>query len=171
MKSPFLNIFGATLLVHTRASHFWFVHRIMHPWRISWLPDIGKVNLKLTWLILSGLSLPDKNTKEKLDCIVTNVGWCPEVVVSPFLLSQYRPDLDSGKSWFIDRTQAVDSSIMPNYHILIEPPLKLQREYADQSSILNSKFSSFILRALPVTKRLEVKPVRAFYKFWWIKIK
>ena len=44
VKSPFLNIFGATLLVHTRASHFWFVHRIMHPWRISWLPDIGKVN-------------------------------------------------------------------------------------------------------------------------------
>jgi len=42
MSSPLTNIFGATLLVHTRASHFWFVHRIMHPWRISWLPDIGK---------------------------------------------------------------------------------------------------------------------------------
>ena len=68
-----------------------------------------------------------------MDRIVPNVGWYPEVVGTPFVPSQYRPDLDLG------------ASIMPKDHIEPEkkeksrfqrarpPPLQLQREYADGS--------------------------------------
>ena len=67
-----------------------------------------------------------------MDRIVPNVGWYPEVVGTPFVPSQYRPDLDLG------------ASIMPKDHVEPEkkeksrfqrarpPPLQLQREYADQ---------------------------------------
>lgn len=42
MDSPVKSFFWGLFLVHIREPHFYLVHRVMHPWRITWLPDIGK---------------------------------------------------------------------------------------------------------------------------------
>ena len=42
MQTPILNLIGGLLIVHYRGPHFWFVHRIMHPWRFKYGPDVGK---------------------------------------------------------------------------------------------------------------------------------
>lgn len=40
--SPWKSAFWAVMLTHCREPHFWLVHRMMHPWRNPYLPDIGK---------------------------------------------------------------------------------------------------------------------------------
>jgi len=42
METPILNLIGGLLIVHYRAPHFYFIHRLMHPWRLKYGPDIGK---------------------------------------------------------------------------------------------------------------------------------
>jgi len=42
-EAPLLNIILALLLTHIRLPHFHFIHRLMHPWRTTSIPDIGKV--------------------------------------------------------------------------------------------------------------------------------
>jgi sterol desaturase/sphingolipid hydroxylase (fatty acid hydroxylase superfamily) len=40
------NILWALLLTHWRVPHFYLVHRVMHPWHTTTVPDIGKVLYK-----------------------------------------------------------------------------------------------------------------------------
>jgi len=41
-ESPLLYAAMAILVTHLRIPHFYFVHRVMHPWRIEGVPDVGK---------------------------------------------------------------------------------------------------------------------------------
>lgn len=36
------NVLTVVFTTYWRLTHFWFVHRMMHPWRTKWVPDIGK---------------------------------------------------------------------------------------------------------------------------------
>lgn len=40
--SPLKSLFWALFLTHVREPHFYTIHRLMHPWRNPYLPDIGK---------------------------------------------------------------------------------------------------------------------------------
>lgn len=46
MDAPIKSTFWALFLTHIREPHFYTVHRLMHPWRNAYLPDIGKVLYK-----------------------------------------------------------------------------------------------------------------------------
>merc|ERR1712013_956859 len=39
--SPVFNFVGAGCMVLWRGPHFYLIHRVMHPWRISGVPDVG----------------------------------------------------------------------------------------------------------------------------------
>lgn len=39
---PLCNVFFAMTITHWRIPHFWAMHRVMHPWRIDGVPDVGK---------------------------------------------------------------------------------------------------------------------------------
>jgi len=41
-QSPLLNVFFAFTITHWRVPHFHFVHRCMHPWKTTRVPDVGK---------------------------------------------------------------------------------------------------------------------------------
>ena len=41
-ESPILHIVLALTITHWRIPHFWAVHRVMHPWKIDYIPDVGK---------------------------------------------------------------------------------------------------------------------------------
>jgi len=40
--APYLNLAMALLLTHYRIPHFHLIHRAMHPWKTTSIPDIGK---------------------------------------------------------------------------------------------------------------------------------
>jgi len=40
------NVAWVALTTYWRLTHFWFVHRMMHPWKTKTFPDIGKVLYK-----------------------------------------------------------------------------------------------------------------------------
>ncbi len=40
---PVVNVLLAITITHWRVPHFWLIHRTMHPWRLRWLPDVGKL--------------------------------------------------------------------------------------------------------------------------------
>jgi hypothetical protein len=40
------NVLTVLFTTYWRLTHFWFVHRMMHPWRTKWVPDLGKVLYK-----------------------------------------------------------------------------------------------------------------------------
>ena len=40
---PLVSAVAALTMTHWRIPHFWLIHRAMHPWRISWLPDVGRL--------------------------------------------------------------------------------------------------------------------------------
>jgi sterol desaturase/sphingolipid hydroxylase (fatty acid hydroxylase superfamily) len=40
--SPYKSAFWILFHCHIQETHFYSVHRFMHPWRVSWLPDVGK---------------------------------------------------------------------------------------------------------------------------------
>jgi len=42
MDSPIKSLIWAFFLTHIREPHFYSVHRLMHPWRVEGLPDVGK---------------------------------------------------------------------------------------------------------------------------------
>mmetsp|Transcript_16087 Transcript_16087/g.24245 ORF Transcript_16087/g.24245 Transcript_16087/m.24245 type:complete len:332 (+) Transcript_16087:54-1049(+) len=37
------NILWVLFITHWRVPHFYLVHRVMHPWRTSFIPDLGKI--------------------------------------------------------------------------------------------------------------------------------
>jgi len=39
---PLHNLVWATTITHWRIPHFWAVHRLMHPWKTTAIPDIGR---------------------------------------------------------------------------------------------------------------------------------
>jgi sterol desaturase/sphingolipid hydroxylase (fatty acid hydroxylase superfamily) len=41
-ENQIVHIFLALLITHWRIPHFYFIHRGMHPWRTTSLPDVGK---------------------------------------------------------------------------------------------------------------------------------
>jgi len=41
-ESPMLYAAMAVLITHLRIPHFYAIHRMMHPWRIQGVPDVGK---------------------------------------------------------------------------------------------------------------------------------
>lgn len=41
-SSPLQNLFWAATVTHFRVPHFYLIHRVMHPWRVSGIPDVGK---------------------------------------------------------------------------------------------------------------------------------
>ena len=41
-EAPATNLVLALLLTHYRIPHFHLMHRAMHPWRTTTVPDIGK---------------------------------------------------------------------------------------------------------------------------------
>lgn len=40
---PIWSMFQLLLIPYWRDFHFYWIHRMMHPWRIAWLPDVGQV--------------------------------------------------------------------------------------------------------------------------------
>ena len=42
-QSPLTNLVMALSLGHYRTPHFYLVHRLIHPWRTTQVPDLGKV--------------------------------------------------------------------------------------------------------------------------------
>ena len=42
-QSPLTNLVMALSLGHYRTPHFYLIHRLIHPWRTTQLPDLGKV--------------------------------------------------------------------------------------------------------------------------------
>lgn len=40
--SPIKHAFWAVMLTHIREPHFYMIHRMMHPWRNPYIPDVGK---------------------------------------------------------------------------------------------------------------------------------
>jgi len=43
---PLHNLVWATTITHWRIPHFWAVHRLMHPWKTTAIPDIGRLLYK-----------------------------------------------------------------------------------------------------------------------------
>lgn len=41
-EKPYKYIFWALFLEHVREPHFYSVHRVMHPWRVEGIPDVGR---------------------------------------------------------------------------------------------------------------------------------
>ena len=39
---PIYNILWIITITHWRVPHFYFMHRLMHPWKLDYIPDIGK---------------------------------------------------------------------------------------------------------------------------------
>lgn len=42
VDSPLSNLAGGLLIVHYRSPHFYLTHRMMHPWKFKYGPDVGK---------------------------------------------------------------------------------------------------------------------------------
>merc|ERR1712113_1173563 len=42
MANPLWTGLWAITITHWRIPHFWLVHRMMHPWKVSGIPDVGK---------------------------------------------------------------------------------------------------------------------------------
>eukprot|EP01083_Nonionella_stella_P120667 361757_1 len=42
MDNPIYNLVWAMLIVHLRQPHFYFIHRMIHPWKFKYIPDVGK---------------------------------------------------------------------------------------------------------------------------------
>jgi len=40
--APFVTIAWCLTMKHWRHAHFFFIHRAIHPWRTSWIPDLGR---------------------------------------------------------------------------------------------------------------------------------
>lgn len=45
-KQPLRNFLWAVTITHWRIPHFWLIHRMMHPWKTTAVPDFGKVLYK-----------------------------------------------------------------------------------------------------------------------------
>eukprot|EP01084_Bolivina_argentea_P102932 184398_1 len=43
LDNPIKNTLWIITITHWRVIHFWFIHRMIHPWKINGVPDIGKV--------------------------------------------------------------------------------------------------------------------------------
>ena len=43
MEKPLMHFLLAITISHWRLPHFWFMHRVMHPWKTDYIPDFGKV--------------------------------------------------------------------------------------------------------------------------------
>jgi sterol desaturase/sphingolipid hydroxylase (fatty acid hydroxylase superfamily) len=37
-----VTVAAGVLLLHWRVNHFYLVHRMMHPWKTTWVPDVGR---------------------------------------------------------------------------------------------------------------------------------
>eukprot|EP00811_Abedinium_folium_P002342 NODE_12146_length_1243_cov_3.171147.p1 GENE.NODE_12146_length_1243_cov_3.171147~~NODE_12146_length_1243_cov_3.171147.p1 ORF type:complete len:378 (-),score=74.22 NODE_12146_length_1243_cov_3.171147:108-1199(-) len=46
MASPVKHAIAAMTITHWRIPHFYFIHRIMHPWRTKRVPDLGRLLYK-----------------------------------------------------------------------------------------------------------------------------
>eukprot|EP01065_Artemidia_motanka_P021102 TRINITY_DN2517_c0_g1_i2.p1 TRINITY_DN2517_c0_g1~~TRINITY_DN2517_c0_g1_i2.p1 ORF type:complete len:351 (+),score=87.24 TRINITY_DN2517_c0_g1_i2:55-1053(+) len=42
-----VNVFWVVFLTHWRVIHFWAIHRFMHPWFTTTIPDVGKLMYKM----------------------------------------------------------------------------------------------------------------------------
>ena len=41
-EAPLKHLFWIVFLTHIREPHDYLRHRLLHPWRVSWLPDVGR---------------------------------------------------------------------------------------------------------------------------------
>ena len=41
-ESPISHLILALTITHWRIPHFWLIHRVMHPWKTDYFPDVGK---------------------------------------------------------------------------------------------------------------------------------
>ena len=41
-SSPLLTLLLALTITHVRIPHFYVMHRLMHPWKTTRVPDVGK---------------------------------------------------------------------------------------------------------------------------------
>ena len=41
-ETPYINLFLGGSMLLWRGPHFYAIHRALHPWRISWFPDVGQ---------------------------------------------------------------------------------------------------------------------------------
>ena len=46
MDAPIKNIILGITVTHWRIPHFWLIHRMMHPWKTTNIPDFGKILYK-----------------------------------------------------------------------------------------------------------------------------
>lgn len=42
LDAPIWNFFWIITITHWRVPHFYFIHRIMHPWKSDYFPDVGR---------------------------------------------------------------------------------------------------------------------------------
>ena len=41
-EAPLATALWAITITHWRIPHFWLIHRMMHPWKVTGIPDVGK---------------------------------------------------------------------------------------------------------------------------------